>query len=206
MGASSGGRLATYRRKRDFGGTPEPRGRARRVTPGARGRFVVQKHDATALHYDVRLEIGGVLVSWAVPKGPSLNPRDKRLAMPTEDHPLDYIDFEGVIPAGHYGAGPVIVWDTGTYTNVTQRDGKPVDAARAVRNGHIVVQLEGHKLRGGYAFTRVGGSGARPRWLLVKLKDEHADSRIDVTTSRPESVLTGRRIEDVRARRRRRSA
>ncbi len=165
--------------------------------------FVIQKHDATSLHYDVRLEAGGVLKSWAVPKGPSTDPRHKRLAMPTEDHPLDYADFEGVIPEGQYGAGPVIVWDTGTYRNLTERDGRPVPVEQAVEDGHVAVWLEGTKLRGGYVFTRTGAGGAdagrRQRWLMVKMKDEEADARRNPVSTQPESVRSGRHIEDVGA-------
>jgi DNA ligase D-like protein (predicted 3'-phosphoesterase) len=150
---------------------------------------VVHQHDATTLHYDFRLEAAGVLKSWAVPKGPSTNPRDKRLAMPTEDHPLDYFDFEGVIPEGQYGAGPVIVWDAGTYRNLTER---------AVEDGHVAVWLEGRKLRGGYAFTRIG-KGARGRWLLVKMDDEAADARRKPVKTQPESVISGRTIQQVAA-------
>src|ERR687887_512510 len=123
--------LREYRTKRNFRRTPEPAGRSRKTSK--KPRFVIQKHAATALHYDFRLEAAGVLFSWAVPKGLSTNPADKRLAMRTEDHPVDYIDFEGVIPEGQYGAGPVIVWDTGTYRNLTDRNGKPVPVERAVR-------------------------------------------------------------------------
>src|SRR6266536_1888018 len=136
--------LETYRKKRDPRRTPEPSGgsRPRRGRAG-RPRFVIQKHDATSLHYDFRLEAGGVLKSWAVPKGPSTKPKDKRLAMPTEDPPLDYWDFEGVIPEGQYGAGPVIVWDTGTYRNLTERNGHEVPVEQAVNDGHVKVWLEG---------------------------------------------------------------
>lgn len=185
-----------YERKREFDRTPEPRGSRRRG--GSSPRFVVQKHDATSLHYDFRLEVGDVLKSWAVPKGPSTDPRDKRLAMPTEDHPLDYIDFEGLIPDEQYGAGPVIVWDVGTYQNLSEADGAELDPADAVEKGHVKVWLDGEKLSGGYALTRTGGAG-RPRWLLVKLRDAAADARRNPVSSRPESVRSGRTVEDVAA-------
>jgi DNA ligase D-like protein (predicted 3'-phosphoesterase) len=160
--------------------------------------FVIQKHDATTLHYDVRLEAAGVLKSWAVPKGPSTDPREKRLAMLTEDHPLGYASFEGVIPEGLYGAGPVIVWDTGTYRNLTERDGRPVPVEEAVEEGHVAVWLDGTKLTGGYALTRTGtGRGRRQKWLLVKMKDEGADARRNPVRTQPESVLSGRRIEEL---------
>jgi len=165
--------LTAYRRKRDFAKTPEPSGRGDRR--GRRRRFVIQKHDATSLHYDFRLEVDGVLKSWALPKGPSLDPRDKRLAMPTEDHPLSYVDFEGVIPEGEYGAGPVIVWDTGTYRNLTERDGKEVPVEQALKEGHLSFWLEGKKLRGGWSLRRVPlGRDGREKWLLVKKDDEFA--------------------------------
>jgi DNA ligase D-like protein (predicted 3'-phosphoesterase) len=140
--------LREYRAKRNFRRTPEPAGRPR--AGSKKPRFVIQKHSATALHYDFRLEAAGVLISWAVPKGLSTNPADKRLAMRTEDHPIDYIDFEGVIPEGQYGAGPVIVWDAGTYRNLTEKNGKLVPVERAVRDGHVTVWLEGRKVTGGY--------------------------------------------------------
>jgi DNA ligase D-like protein (predicted 3'-phosphoesterase) len=193
------GGLKRYREKRDFRKTTEPRG-ARRRPSRRKPRFVIQKHDARALHYDVRLEAAGVLKSWAVPKGPSMDPREKRLAMPTEDHPLDYAEFEGVIPERQYGAGPVIVWDTGTYQNLSEEDGREVPVEKAVEAGHVKVWLEGKKLRGGWSFrrTRIGSDG-RDRWLLVKLKDEKADARRNPVSTQPESVLTGRTIEDVAA-------
>ncbi len=187
--------LAEYRRKRRTRRSPEPlgrRGRSQRKAP----LFVVQKHDATALHYDFRLEAGGVLKSWAVPKGPSLKPKEKRLAMPTEDHPVGYADFEGVIPEGEYGAGRVIVWDRGTYRNLSEVKGQAVPVEKAVENGHVKVWLEGRKLAGGFALTRIGG-GKRPRWLLVKMDDELAIARRDPVRSEPESVLSGKTIEDL---------
>jgi DNA ligase D-like protein (predicted 3'-phosphoesterase) len=159
---------------------------------------VIQKHDATSLHYDFRLEAGGVLKSWAVPKGPSTNPNDKRLAMQTEDHPLDYASFEGVIPEGQYGAGPVIVWDTDAYRNLTEKDGREVPVEDAVRSGHVTVWLEGKKLKGGYALTRIGG-GKKARWILVKMKDEAADARRNPVSTQPESVLSGRTVEELGA-------
>src|SRR5919197_2832471 len=167
--------LGTYRDKRDHARTSEPAGRRRRGSR-RRPRFVVHQHDATTLHYDFRLEAAGVLKSWAVPKGPSTNPKDKRLAMPTEDHPLDYADFEGVIPEGEYGAGIVIVWDRGTYRNLTEDDGREVPVEEAVDEGHVKVWLEGEKLIGGFALTRTG-DGRRERWLLVKIDDDAADAR-----------------------------
>jgi DNA ligase D-like protein (predicted 3'-phosphoesterase) len=187
--------LQEYRRKRDARKTPEPAGRRGRSRRGA-PRFVIQQHDATSMHWDFRLEAAGVLKSWAVPKGPSTDPREKRLAMPTEDHPLEYATFEGVIPEGEYGAGPVIVWDAGTYRNLTEKNGQEIPAEDAVSAGHVKVFLEGHKLRGGYALTRIG-RGKKPRWILVKLKDEHADARRNPVRTEPKSVTTGRTIEEM---------
>jgi DNA ligase D-like protein (predicted 3'-phosphoesterase) len=189
--------LREYRRKRDRRKTPEPAGRRGRSRRGA-PRFVIQQHNATSMHWDVRLEAAGVLKSWAVPKGPSTDPRDKRLAMPTEDHPLDYATFEGVIPEGEYGAGPVIVWDAGTYRNLTEKDGHEIPVEDAVDAGHVKVFLEGQKLRGGYALTRIG-RGKKPRWILVKLRDDHADARRNPVRTERRSVTTGRTIEEMAA-------
>lgn len=189
-------KLAEYRGKRDFRRTPEPS--ASRKRRRSRPRYVIQKHDATSLHYDFRLEAAGVLKSWAVPKGPSMNPKDKRLAMPTEDHPLDYADFEGVIPEGEYGAGPVIVWDTGTYSNLTEERGREVPVEEAVEQGHVKVWLDGTKLTGGYALTRIGG-GRKGRWILVKMDDDAADARRNPVKTQPESVLSGRTMEELEA-------
>jgi DNA ligase D-like protein (predicted 3'-phosphoesterase) len=154
--------------------------------------FVIQKHDATRLHYDFRIEADGVLKSWAVPKGPSLNPQDKRLAMPTEDHPMSYGRFEGLIPEGNYGAGPVIVWDIGTYRNLMD-----IPVEEALRKGHVKIWLEGKKVKGGYALTRI--SKSPERWLLVKLKDEKADPRRDITKTDPNSVLSGKSVDEIAA-------
>jgi DNA ligase D-like protein (predicted 3'-phosphoesterase) len=152
--------------------------------------FVIQKHDATSLHYDFRLEVNGVLRSWAVPKGPSTDPRDKRLAMEVDDHPMSWGSFEGVIGEG-YGAGRVIVWDRGTYWPLTEGDfGEALDA------GHASFWLEGKKLRGGWSLRRIR-DGAKPQWLLVKRRDDEADARRRPTSTQPESVDSGRRIEDL---------
>jgi DNA ligase D-like protein (predicted 3'-phosphoesterase) len=159
---------------------------------------VIQKHDASSLHYDFRLEVGDVLRSWAVPKGLSTDPRDKRLAMPTEDHPIDYLDFEGVIEEGEYGAGTVIVWDTGEYRNLTEEQGEEVPIERALDRGHAVVWLEGRKLRGGYTLQRIG-KGRDTRWLVIKRRDEGADARRNPVNTQPESVLTGQTIEQLAA-------
>ena len=180
--------LERYRAKRDFKRTAEPRGgRAR----GRRGpMFVIQKHAARRLHYDLRLEVDGVLRSWAVPKGPSTDPREKRLAVEVEDHPLSYGDFEGVIGEGNYGAGSVIVWDTGRYRNLGE-----AAMSDALERGHASVWLEGHKLRGGYTLQRT-----RPgQWLLIKRRDEGADARRNPVSTEPESVLSGRTVEQVAA-------
>jgi DNA ligase D-like protein (predicted 3'-phosphoesterase) len=189
-------KLKAYRRKRSFRKTREPSGGSRRR--GGR-RFVIQKHDASSLHYDFRLEFGGVLVSWAVPRGLSTDPRDKRLAIHTEDHPLDYGDFEGVIPEGEYGAGPVLVWDTGPYHNLRARKGRYSQGMDdALADGLIEVWLEGEKLKGGYALKRIE-TGRKSRWLIIKMNDEHADARRRPTRTEPASVLTGRELDEIAA-------
>lgn len=190
--------LSRYKAKRSFDRTPEPSGDDADASPersgdgGVHPRFVVQKHDARRLHYDFRLESGGVLVSWAVPKGPSYDPKTKRLAVHVEDHPLDYEDFEGVIPEAQYGAGTVIVWDRGTYRNLTQKRGEPISIEDAVRAGHVSIWLDGVKLKGGWSLTRTGGGGDGDNWLLIKRADEHADPDKDVAAEEPLSVKSGR--------------
>jgi bifunctional non-homologous end joining protein LigD len=186
--------LSDYRDKRHFEGTPEPSGEAPNPEPEG-NRFVVQQHAATRMHYDFRLEADGVLISWAVPKGPSYDPAVKRLAVHVEDHPVDYRQFEGIIPRGNYGAGSVIVWDEGTYRNLTARGGIPVPVRQAVDAGHVSIWLEGSKLVGGWSLTRFGPEDKS--WTMVKRNDERADPGKDITTEAPRSVTSGRTIDDV---------
>jgi bifunctional non-homologous end joining protein LigD len=177
---------------RDFSRTREPPGVAKASRRAALS-FVVQKHAARRLHYDFRLEWNGTLLSWAVPNGPSLDPADKRLAVQVEDHPIDYRDFEGTIPKGEYGGGEVIVWDRGTWTPL-------VDPDEGLRKGHLEVELDGEKLHGRFHLVRTRRDSKKPSWLLFKGKDEHAEahSKKSLIEARPESVLTGRTIEDIR--------
>ena len=162
--------LTAYNKKRNFGKTPEPAGKSRGKN---HYRFVVQRHDASRLHYDFRLELGGVLKSWAVPKGPSMNPADKRLAVMVEDHPVSYIHFEGVIPEGNYGAGTVEVWDRGLYLPVDEELNKISEkkALDALENGELKFLLKGEKLEGGFVLVRMKTAGEK-NWLLIKHKDD----------------------------------
>lgn len=185
--------LERYRSKRNFRRSPEPSGRTVSRKRRREPVFVIQQHAASSLHYDLRLEVGGVLKSWAVPKGPSTDPREKRLAVQVEDHPLEYAKFEGVIAEG-YGAGQVIVWDTGTYRSLT--DG-PLETA--IENGHLSVWLEGQKIRGGWTLQRTAG-GAKPQWLLIKRRDEGADARRNPVSTQPQSVRSGRTVDDLAGR------
>lgn len=192
--------LRQYRDRRDFRRTPEPRGAAcSRWKTADHPVFVIQQHAAHTVHFDWRLEIGGVLVSWAVPKGPSTDPRDKRLAIRTEDHPLDYADFEGVIPAGEYGAGSVIVWDAGPFEFLRRGDDAAGDAAAALAAGRLAVWLEGRKLRGGYTLVQARLGGHDDHWLLLKANDEGADARRRPTSTEPASVLSGRTLAELDA-------
>lgn len=184
-----------YEKKRDFKKTPEPGGGKKRRNEDP--VFVIQKHAATSLHYDFRLEIDGTLKSWAVPKGPSTDPGDKRLSVRTEDHPLAYADFEGVIPEGQYGAGTVLVWDHGTFENITEKDGKPVPAKTALEDGHLLVCLHGRKISGGYAMQRIR-KGKNEQWLLIKMDDDDADARRNPVSTQPKSVKSGRNMAGIR--------
>jgi len=181
--------LEEYKRKRDFRQTPEPPPKLER---GKQRRFVVQKHRATRLHYDFRLEMEGVLKSWAVPKGPSLDPADKRLAMQVEDHPVSYFDFEGTIPSGNYGAGTVMVWDMGTWEPLG-------DAAAMLKKGDLKFRLEGQKLKGEFALVHI--KSRRPdskgtEWLLIKHKDEYVQPGYDIDQY-DHSVLTDRSLKEI---------
>lgn len=158
--------------------------------------FVIQKHDASRLHYDFRLEVDGVLKSWAVPKGPSTDPSEKRLAIPTKDHPLEYADFEGHIAEGQYGAGTVMVWDKGEYRNLQAGKEEPVSMKESLEKGHVEVWLEGEKISGGYALIRFR-DGEDPQWLLVKMDDDKADARRNPVSTEPKSVLSGRTLEEI---------
>jgi len=185
-----------YSSKRDFERTPEPRGEDGGGSASGAPRFVIQKHDASTLHYDFRLEIDGVLKSWAVPKGPSTDPSDKRLAIPTEDHPLDYAGFEGVIPEGEYGGGTVMIWDHGTFRNITEKDGEIQPLKQAWNHGHLLVELDGKKISGGYALHRTG-SGDDANWLLIKMDDDHADARRNPVSTEPKSVASQRSLKQI---------
>jgi bifunctional non-homologous end joining protein LigD len=185
--------LTEYRRKRRFAVTPEPAGGASstRRRRAKRLGFVVQKHRASHLHYDFRLEWSGVLLSWAVPKGPSLDPSIKRLAMQVEDHPIEYAEFEGIIPEGEYGGGTVMVWDHGTWTPEVP------DVDAALRKGDLKFTLAGEKLRGSWVLVRTrAGSSGKPSWLLIKHRDAFA-SAADIATSAPRSVVSNRIMAEI---------
>lgn len=184
------GQLKDYHKKRDFERTPEPSDGG---APSDSPIFVIQKHAASSLHYDLRLEISDALKSWAVPKGPSLDPSQKRLAMATEDHPLAYADFEGHIPEDEYGGGNVIVWDKGTY-NLEDSDW---NEHQAYENGEIKFTLRGQKLGGEFVLVKTGQQ--RNAWLLIKKKDGYADTETDIVSQRPESVISGKTVEEVEA-------
>src|SRR5450759_4366308 len=183
--------LTEYKRKRDFKKTPEPAGK--KTSPRKPElQFVVQKHRASRLHYDFRLEWNGVMLSWAVPKGPSLDPSVKRMAMPTEDHPIEYNRFEGIIPEGEYGGGIVMIWDRG----ICQPEVEDVDAA--LKKGDLKFSLKGAKLKGSWVLVRLRprGEDSRPAWLLIKHRDAYASTE-DVTLAKPRSVVSKRILTEI---------
>ncbi|MDQ3340764.1 MAG: non-homologous end-joining DNA ligase [Myxococcota bacterium] len=185
-------KLAKYRGMRDFAKTKEPSGAQPPASAG--NSFVIQKHAARRLHYDFRLELDGVLLSWSVPKGPSLSPTEKRLAVRTEDHPLDYASFEGIIPQGQYGGGTVVVWDRGTW----EPEGDP---HAGMKKGHIAFTLHGEKLAGKWHLVRTKGRGTdkNENWLLFKSRDEASNENLDIVAVKPESVISGKTVEQVAA-------
>jgi DNA ligase D-like protein (predicted 3'-phosphoesterase) len=190
--------LANYREKRDFKKTSEPQGKRAGKRKKTAPIFVVQQHAASHLHYDFRLEIAGVLKSWAVPKGPPIDPADKRLAVETEDHPLDYAGFEGVIPEGEYGGGTVIVWDTGPIENLKRDEhGGEISLERSYAMGTIEIRLEGRKLRGGYALVHSKLGGNAKNWLLIKMKDHTPERRQRPFVAPDASVISGRTLRQV---------
>lgn len=183
-------KLSTYRKKRDFDKTTEPSGDVK-VAPTGQRRFVIQKHDATRLHYDLRLEFDGVFKSWAVTRGPSLDPHDKRLAVEVEDHPLDYGDFEGTIPDEQYGGGTVMLWDRGTWESV--------DPDRGFKKGDLKFTLHGGKLHGSWVLVRMKGDrygGKRTNWLLIKHRDEFAKEGEDIL-AKDRSAASGRTMAQI---------
>ena len=190
-------KLEAYRQKRDFEKTSEPSGEAQ-VKPSDAGRFVIQKHAASRLHYDLRIEVDGVFRSWAVARGPSLDPRDKRLAVEVEDHPLDYGDFEGTIPKGEYGGGTVMVWDRGRWLP----DG-PKSPGEGLADGDFKFILDGERLHGGWVLVRMKGDrwgGKRTNWLLIKHRDEYAvDGAGDAILEDATSIASGRTMEEIAA-------
>lgn len=196
--AAKKSKLARYRSRRDFSKTPEPSGGDVRWKKRGNPVFVIQQHGASSMHFDFRLEIDGVLASWALPKGPSTDPSQKRLAVRTEDHPMEYADFEGTIPEDEYGAGKVIVWDAGPYRNLKRDDDdNEIPVEKSLSAGSIEVWLEGKKIRGGYALVHAKLGGNDRNWLLVKMDDDCADARRNPVSTEPESVLSGRTIDDI---------
>jgi bifunctional non-homologous end joining protein LigD len=185
--------LSKYREKRDFKGTSEPAGDVKAKKAEKQHMiFVIQKHRATQLHYDCRLEFAGVLLSWAVPKGPSLDPSIKRLAMQVEDHPIEYASFEGVIPEGQYGGGTVMVWDRGTWVAESE------DIETALKKGDLKFTLQGEKLHGSWVLVRTRGFGSKAdkSWLLIKHRDRFASTK-DITTKKPRSVVSSRLLAEI---------
>ena len=189
--------MKDYNKKRDFSKTKEPKGNAPKKKQ-ENPIFVIQKHDATNLHYDFRLEIDNTLKSWSVPKGPSTDPSVKRMAIPTEDHPIAYADFEGTIPEGEYGGGTVMIWDTGSIeSNKKDEDGNIISLEESFDAGSIEVTLHGKKLQGGYNLVKMKGGKMSGNWLLMKQDDTEADARRNPVSTQSKSVVTGRSLSEI---------
>ncbi len=201
--SESAGPLDRYHQRRDTSRSGEPKSApggetALSHTDAVGSRFVIQRHAASTEHYDLRLEVDGLLKSWAVPKGPSPDPSEKRLAIMTDDHPLEYADFEGVIPEGEYGAGTVLVWDRGSYDNLRAGGDDQKAMSDCLDEGLVEVRLRGEKLAGGYVLKRIeGGNEEKSKWLLIKKRDDAADARRNPTSTEPESVASGRNLDEV---------
>ena len=158
---------------------------------------MIQKHHASTLHYDFRLQVGNILKSWVIPKGPSLDPKNKRLAILTEDHHLDFADFEGEIPAGQYGAGKVIVWDRGSYENITTKNGKPISMDEAFEMGEIIISLQGEKLKGKFTLVLMKKQDEPKNWLLIKQDDPYAEDQFDPVTELPNSIISNKSVDEI---------
>lgn len=185
--------LDAYNKKRDFSKTQEPKDSGNANSDGGQ-IFVIQKHQATNLHYDFRLEIDGVLKSWAIPKGPSTDPDDKRMAIPTEDHPMAYAKFEGNIPEDQYGGGTVMIWDQGTYKDVSD-DSESI--SKAYKNGVMEIYLSGQKLKGAYSIVRMDSGNQEGNWLLIKKDDKDADARRNPVSTQNKSVVSDKTIKEI---------
>lgn len=189
--------LQVYRSKRNFAKTSEPRGKGRRAGPAL--AYVIQKHDASHLHFDLRLEVDGVMKSWAVPRGPSINPAVKRLAVQVEDHPIEYNTFEGIIPKGEYGGGTVMIWDRGTWRFGGDDPDSLHGTREGLRLGKLEIVLEGRRLRGAWVLVRTGRQGVKPQWLLIKQRDRHAGDGPEPVERFTRSVASRRTMEGIAA-------
>lgn len=186
-----------YKEKRDFDKTDEPKGDSEKSS-GDEPIFVIQKHDATNLHYDLRIEIDGSLKSWSIPKGPSTDPAEKRMAIPTGDHPLEYADFEGTIPEEEYGGGTVMIWDKGTFKNIKKdEDGEPINLEKSYEQGTVEIYLKGKKLKGGYALVKMDTGNMEGNWLFIKTDDDKADARRNPVNTEKKSVESGRTLKEI---------
>lgn len=187
----------TSQEEKKFKETAEPPLPGKDTSPSTKPIFVIQKHDASRLHYDFRLEVDGTLKSWVIPKGPSTDPSQKRLAIPTDDHPIEYADFEGIISEDNYGAGTVMIWDRGTYKNIKTKDGEIVPMIKCYDDGQIEVELDGKKIKGGYALIKTDKESTEESWLLIKMKDDKADTQRNPTDTETKSVKTGRSLQEI---------
>lgn len=187
-----------YNQEKKFKDTTEPPLPGKDTSPSAKPIFVIQKHNASRLHYDFRLEVDGTLKSWVIPKGPSADPSERRLAIPTDDHAIEYADFEGTIPEDNYGAGTVMIWDRGTYKNIRKdENNEMVSMKKCYDEGQIEIECNGEKVNGGYALIKTDSQSTEESWLLIKMKDDKADARRNLTETESKSVKSGRTIQEI---------